>query len=65
MTNILRQVKTFQADTNEELTEEINKWIHATHAIPYSMTVNALDREFVAFVIYEVPPEKQRSLGLR
>lgn len=65
MTTIHRQVKTFRASSNEGVTEEINQWIQATHCIPITMTISISEDEFYAFVIYEAPAEKQRSLGLR
>ncbi|RYX85103.1 hypothetical protein EON83_07600 [bacterium] len=65
MSTTLRQVKTFRGSNNEALAEEINKWVNFTHAIPYSMTVNDKDGDLCAFVIYELPAEKQRHLGMR
>ncbi|BCM89939.1 hypothetical protein IAD21_01790 [Abditibacteriota bacterium] len=65
MTQHLRQVKTFQSNTNEGLADEINKWINSTHNIPLSMTVSSINGAFYGFVIYDAPPEKQRHLGMR
>ncbi len=65
MTIILRQVKSFRGNTHEALTEEINKWVNTTHSIPISMTVSGSNSDFFGFVIYELPIEKQRHLGVR
>lgn len=70
MTTVSRQIKSFEGQRNaghEQISEMINDWIKESHAIPVSMTVttNTHDGHLTAFLIYELPPEKQRSLGIR